>query len=438
MKTKKLKFFFCLLILILLLVLTLFSCNTMYQFSRTLNTQNSPIKDDFNFPEKKELGQYLNLIDSNIRINLLLKTGEKFIIKSDSPIYKDNKAVETVNPTQPDNQSQNSTSSQGSDSNKTYYYEITAKDIGSTFISFSFISLEDMQVSKVLKVEKKDDTGFYLIANIPLIFYLAGVLSAEMGKSFPDEALKAQAVAARTYLYSSGFSPDLNPSNNQAGSNTSLTLNSKNKKPYDVENSTNFQVFSFKNIEYFIPYVAATDNLVLKYDGSVFPTYFHSHSGGILTTPELVWGKKISNVYKVKEDIFSGDSYKWKAEIGRFFLKTLFQRAGFDVDGYCENIEILKIGEDKRVSKIKLSFSNGKIVELTGDAFRKVVGTTVIKSTNFSFTYDASNQNFIFNGIGYGHGIGLSQYGAKTMAERGFSFDRILAFYYDGSKLEKR
>jgi SpoIID/LytB domain protein len=432
----------------------------MYQFSRSISSPNPPIKEDLNFPERKELGQFANLMDSKIRINLLVTSGASFVIKSDTTIYKDNNPVTEAN------------------AEKQNIYEITYKDIGSTFISFSFIFLNDKPISKVLKVEKKDDTNFYLVANIPLIFYLAGVLSAEMGKSFPEEALKAQAVASRTYLYASGFLGNQNninsfssngsqnllssssssssspssgsPSNssplNSSSSNNSVSSsNGSNtgsaKKPYDIENSVNFQVFSFNNIEYFLPIVAQTDNLVLKYDGQVFPTYFHSHSGGILTTPALVWGKNLpylSNVYKVKEDIYSKDSYKWNAQIGRFFLKTLFSRAGFDVDGYCSNIEILSIGEDKRISKIKISFSNGKVVELTGDAFRKVVGTTVIKSTNFSFTYDATSQNYIFNGVGYGHGIGLSQFGAKAMAESSFTFDKILSFYYNNATISQK
>lgn len=396
------------------------SCSTMYEFNRAIST--SPVKDDFAFPEKKELGEFANLTDANIRINLLIATGVSFIIKSQTLIYKDNKPIE-----------QNNTE-QG------YFYEITYKDIGSTFLSFSYIFLQEKQVCKVLKVEKKDDTQFYLIANIPFIYYLSGVLSAEMGKSFPQEALKAQSVAARTYFYATTFTNNNsktsnNSASNNAGNNANNSYN--NFKPYDIENSVNYQVFSFNNIEYFIPFIAATDNLVLKYQGSIFPTYFHSHSGGMLTTPQLVWGKESKPIYKVKEDIYSGDTYKWKVEIGRFFLKTLFQRAGYDVDGHCSNIEILGIGEDKRISLLRLSFSNGKTVEIKGDAFRKLVGTTVIKSTNFTFTYDNSTQNYIFNGIGYGHGIGLSQFGAKAMAEQGFTFDKILLFYYNDVEISK-
>lgn len=403
----KFKFFFCLILLLIVLQLSISSCTTVYQFERSLNKPSPPIKEDFNFPERKELGEFADLIDANIRINLLIGFGTSFIIKSDTTIYKDNKPIEISN------ESQQNT------------YEITYKDIGSTFISFSFISLNEKPVSKVLKVEKKDDTSFFLVANIPLIYYLAAVLTAEMGKSFPEEALKAQAVASRTYLYASGFS------NNQ----------NNIKKPYDVESTVNFQVFNFNNTDYFIPIVAQTDNLVLKCNGQIFPAYFHSHSGGILTTPQLVWGKNLLNapdVYKVKEDMYSKDSYKWQAQIGRFFLKTLFQRAGFDVDGYCSNIEILGIGEDKRISKIRLTFSNSKTVELSSDAFRKVVGTTVIKSTNFNFNYDSASQNYIFAGIGYGHGIGLSQFGAKAMAESGFTYDKILSFYYNNTTISQK
>lgn len=394
-----------LVLLLFAFIFIIFSCKTTYQFSRI---SISTVKEDFNFPEKNELNDYKNLRDSNIRINLLIATGESFLIKSNTTIYKDSNPIKIAN-----NEGDNSISN---------YYQITLKDAGSTFISFSFFQLDGKNISKVIKVEKKDDKNIYLIANMPLIFYLAGVLSAEMGKSFPAEALKAQSVAARTYLYANGFG-------------------SKNDRLYDAINSSNFQVFNFENLQYFIPFVASTDNLVLTYKSQIFFAYFHSHSGGILTTPELVWGKNnsetYSKVYRVKEDIYSSDSYKWHANIGRFFLKTLFQRAGYNVDGYCENIEVLYIGEDKRLSKIKFYFSNKVNLELTGDQFRKIAGTTIIKSTIFTFYYDSETQNFIFNGNGYGHGIGLSQYGAKTMAEKGYNFTQILEFYYNYAELKK-
>lgn len=399
------------------------ACATTYEYTRGVSSVSKnaapEIKDDFNFPEKKELGKYANLVDANIRINLLLASGTSFIVKSQTPIYKDGKQIE--------NQTLNQTSSNNQD--PIYQYEITYNDIGSRFLSFSNFYLDDKRICKLLKVEKKDEKNFYLIANIPLIYYLAGVISAEMGKSFPPQALKAQTVAARTYFYAtSAYLKNLENIKNK---------NNQQIKPFDIENSVNFQVFNFNNIEYFIDFVAETDNLVLKYQGQIFPAYFHSHSGGILTTPELVWGRTVVAAYKVKEDIYSGDTYKWKAEIGRFFLKTLFQRSGYEADGYCTNIEVLSLGLDRRIAKLKISFSNGKTFELSGDAFRKVVGTTVIKSTIFTFTYDSASQNYIFNGVGYGHGIGLSQYGAKAMAEKGFDYEQILKFYYNDIEISK-
>lgn len=410
-------------LLIFILIIFLFmasSCATTYEFNRSVSNVSTPtIKDDFSFPEKKELGKYANLVDANIRINLLLASGSSFIVKSETPIYKDSRQIE--------NQLSNQTS--GSNPSTIYQYEITFKDIGSTFLSFSNFYLDDKKICKVIRVEKKDENNFYLIANIPLIYYLCGVISAEMGKNFPQEALKSQTVAARTYFYAtSSYLTNLENTKNK---------NTQKINPYDIENSVNFQVFNFNNFEYFIDFVAETDNLVLKYQGQIFPTYFHSHSGGMLTIPELVWGKSVVAPYKVKEDIYSGDTYKWKAEIGRFFLKTLFQRAGFDVDGYCSNIEILSLGLDKRVAKLRFSFSNGKAVEISGDRFRKVVGTTVIKSTIFNFTYDNISQNYIFTGVGYGHGVGLSQYGAKAMAEKGFEYSQILKFYYNDAEISR-
>ncbi len=390
------RFFFWFILILFTFFLFFFSCYTGYQFERI--TVEQSIKQDFSYPEKNELGKYSNLTDSKIRVNILIAQGSSFILSSDSTIYKDNKPLET------------------SQKNE---YEITFKDVNSSFLSFTPLILNGKKISNIIKVEKKDQANIYIISNIPLIYYLAGVISAEMGKSFPPDALKAQAIASRTYFYS----------------------NRLENQPFDIINSTNFQVFNFENIEYFIPIVASVDNLVLTYKGKVFPSFFHSHSGGILTTPELVWGKsKIEyySIYKVKKDLYSKPDYSWKAEVGRFFLKTLFLKYGFAVDGYCSNIEILSIGIDSRIAFLKLTFSNGKVIELNGDSFRKIVGTTVIKSTNFNFSYDSNTQNYIFSGIGYGHGIGMSQYGAKTMAENGFNYEYILLFYYNDVTIESK
>ncbi|HPB48646.1 MAG TPA: SpoIID/LytB domain-containing protein, partial [Exilispira sp.] len=206
-------------------------------------------------------------------------------------------------------------------------------------------------------------------------------------------------------------------------------------KPYDITNSINSQVFLYDNISFFIPLVAQTDNLVLLYDDKIFPAYFHSNSGGILTTPDRVWGKTSSPVFQVKPDPYSDDYTIWKADIGRYFIKTLFERAGYAVDGYATSIKVDSVGIDKRATTVTVSFSNNKTYTTSSDAFRKIVGTTVIKSTIFSVCYNENSQNFTFSGYGYGHGVGLSQIGAKNMAEKGFNYLQILAFYYNSSTI---
>ncbi|HOV45761.1 MAG TPA: SpoIID/LytB domain-containing protein [Exilispira sp.] len=372
-------------------LLILSSCTETYQYIRETT---GPGGEGFvqSFPEKKDLGIYSSCIDANIRVRMLITEDSSFEVFSDSPIYKDGDLLDT--------------SVDGS-------YIIKEVEQVSTFVSETGFTFKEKNYGKQLIVQRKDSNTLYLISSMPLIYYLAGVARAEMGMKFPEEAIKAQIIAARTYFWATKLED----------------------KPYDITNSINSQVFLYDNISFFIPLVAQTDNLVLLYDYKIFPAYFHSNSGGILTTPDRVWGKTSSPVFQVKPDPYSDDYTIWKADIGRYFIKTLFERAGYAVDGYATSIKVDSVGIDKRATTVTVSFSNNKTYTTSSDAFRKIVGTTVIKSTIFSVCYNENSQNFTFSGYGYGHGVGLSQIGAKNMAEKGFNYLQILAFYYNSSTI---
>lgn len=252
----------------------------------------------------------------------------------------------------------------------------------------------------------------YIVSLVPLDNYLSGVLKAEMGNSFPDNALMAQAIVSRTYILEK----------------------IENDPEYLFLNSTYHQVYSNDYNSHFLKFVKATEGKVIKYGNNLIKPFFCASNGGIITTPSMVWKSNILfPYYKIKNDYFSKNLPEWEFKIGKYFLRSLFEKHGFNVGGkgvYVANIKLLKRIEDKRVENLIFYFSNGKFLKINGEKFRLIIDPTKIKSTLFSFHY--KNNNYIFKGYGYGHGIGFSQIGAKKMAILGYNYTQIIRYYFEG------
>lgn len=241
--------------------------------------------------------------------------------------------------------------------------------------------------------------------------YLYSVVPSEIGSSFPNEAIKAQAVAARTYLYFnlSGTKP--------GGIDLWDNINSQMYLGYDRENS---KINTLVN---------ETFNEILTYNGKVIQAFFHSTSGGKTASNENVWpsGKPIPYLRSVDDSDNGTISPKnnWVIEISKNQLSKL---AGFSVN----NLNILEIGEG-RVRYLELV--GDKIKKITGEELRKIIGVTKLFST--MFTVEDQGDKFIFTGNGFGHGLGMPQYSAYTMAQKGKSYLDILTYYYTGVTLTK-
>lgn len=241
--------------------------------------------------------------------------------------------------------------------------------------------------------------------------YLYSVVPSEIGNNFPDEAIKAQAVAARTYLYF-----------NLGGAKYSYcdmldNISSQMYLGYDRE------VAKINKL------VNETFNEILVYNGKVIQAFFHSTSGGKTASNENVWpsGKPIPYLRSVddSENGTISPRHSWILELTKNEFSKL---AGFEVD----KIDILEIGEG-RVKYLELI---GKIKKkVTGEELRRIIGVTKLNST--MFTLSEIEDKYIFTGNGFGHGLGMPQYSAYTMAEKGKSYIDILTYYYTGVKLTK-
>ena len=244
--------------------------------------------------------------------------------------------------------------------------------------------------------------GRLLVVNhIPLDDYLCGVLPREMAPSWPLEALKAQAVAARTYaLYH-------------------MLL--RRSDAYDVLSTTSSQVYGGSEKDYpaVRSAVDATRGLVLAEGGRLALTLFHANSGGRTESCENIWGGRLSYLSSV-EDPFSknrpGDA--WEKTLSAEEITAACVQFGIAA-GAVKEIVPVERSASGRIKKLKV-VTDSQTFFLSGNSFRLIVGPGKIKGANFEVRKQKGQ--FVFNGNGYGHGAGMSQWGAYAMAKKGYDY----------------
>jgi stage II sporulation protein D len=256
-------------------------------------------------------------------------------------------------------------------------------------------------------------TGVALVNEVPLEEYLVGVLRAEVGDRWPTEALRAQAIVARTYA---AYHRRLN-----AG------------KPYHIVASTAHQQFWGRVAAHSAAWNAVRDTagMVLLWEGQVFPAFYHTESGGFTEDPRTVFAaRNMPALLPVRcEYSVEAPHYSWKLDVRLADLSEALKRHAVDV-GRIHGIEVEERTPSLRAVWLTVTGSRGS-VRLRGNDFRRMVGYDTFKSTLFAVTLDDDWARFA--GRGYGHGVGLSQWGAKGMAERGYQASQILEHYYPGS-----
>lgn len=269
------------------------------------------------------------------------------------------------------------------------------------------------------------------IDEMDLESYLAGVVAAEMPHSFHYEALKAQAVASRTFalsrmqgLYGStdghyGADVCTDPGHCQAWISRERFL-----ETYGNE----------EDWEKICRAVSETHNVVIQYDGVLINPLYHSNSGGVTEDIEDVWnnvGKVpyLRSVYSPYEEDYSQyekiNVFSWD-EIKRRTEKR-YPEAGLGNDP-AQDMEIMSYSASGRIDSIRL----GSVI-ITGTEFRELLG---LPSTNLEISFIDGNQVEILS-RGFGHGVGMSQCGADALGSKGYDYEEILKFYYTGVTVEE-
>ena len=260
---------------------------------------------------------------------------------------------------------------------------------------------------------------------LPLREYLIGAVAAEMPVSWPDEALKAQAVAAHSYaLYRRDHSTEENgawftadPVRRQ-GCLTDAVLHSYWGTAY----AANYARLS--------ALVDAVQTQVLYYEDAPAGTSYFAMSNGRTEASEKVWGTALPYLIPVDSGTdLSADNYQYTAVFSAAQVQQAFSDLGITADlaapeSWFGPVEQTASGYTKSLTVCGQTVS--------GTALRQALG---LRSTCFTVQYQSGN--FSFTTRGYGHGVGLSQWGAKAMAEQDADYADILAHYYPGTQLHR-
>ena len=258
-----------------------------------------------------------------------------------------------------------------------------------------------------------DASAFHIVEYVPLETYLYGVLPYEMSYTWPAEALKAQAVAARTF--------------------TLKSMQTTGKRYFDLYSDVRSQMY--KGTGKIYPSVKTavdkTRGEVLAYDGQLFYTYYHGNCGGA-TDSVTSWNPGAKAIKPLSGAKCGYDkhakNYSWQQTVSR--AKAESYAASLGLKGKLKSIKVARKTGTGRATNITVRTQKGSKTIACGN-FRMAFGLKSCKITKLSLR----KKDVLFKGRGSGHGVGMCQDGANGMAKAGKSYKQILKKYYPGAKL---
>jgi stage II sporulation protein D len=261
----------------------------------------------------------------------------------------------------------------------------------------------------------KDETCKLCVVNtLDLESYVKGVLYHEISHKWPMDAIKAQAVAVRTYaMYQKEVM--------------------KNKN-YDVAADTSSQVYGgyFAETSKTNRAVNFTNGEVLLYRNKLFPAFFHATCGGMTENAAELWKLDIEPLSGGRVCGFCSESphYFWKTQMDLKVIQEKLENR-HSLEGALINIRVFERNPTGRVRALELEGDLLNKLVIPAKEFRSLLGPDILRSTNFSIILE--DERVVFVGKGWGHGVGLCQWGAFGMSKKGSSYKQILEFYYPGA-----
>ena len=265
------------------------------------------------------------------------------------------------------------------------------------------------------------------VQEIALDEYLYGVVASEMPASFEMEALKAQAVVARTYTIYKAINGSKHENANICDLASCCQAWISKEDRFAKWNAEEAE----SNWNKITEAVDSTKGEIITYNGSPINAFFHSNSGGKTEIVSNVWGGTdlpyLQAVATSGEDAYSQYSSSVTYTKDELIEKIKEYHADISINFEdTESIKILEYTDSGRVKTIKLGN-----IEISGVEARNIFG---LKSANFIL--EIAENNIFFNVIGYGHGVGMSQTGADSMAKEGKNYKEIITHYYTGVEIE--
>jgi len=259
-----------------------------------------------------------------------------------------------------------------------------------------------------------------LVAVLSLETYLRGVLPNEMPASWPMEALKAQAVAARTYALS--------------------RKRERKGLHYDVDANVMDQVFDWsarrsseqsRRVDQAV--FETRGQILTDRQGRLARTYFHADCGGQTEHAQHVWSGARSLGTAIDGSCPVHARARWQINLTLTEIRERLKARVKDLQRHeLRSISVAQRSRSGRVTRLRLRLANGETFELNGNEFREAIGFDQLKSTAFAMerSTEQNKESLMFRGQGHGHGVGMCQWGAQVMAKNGASAEKILRHYF--------
>ena len=283
-------------------------------------------------------------------------------------------------------------------------------------IGGGWVRLDGRPYRGVLRLHREPGGRLMAVNVLPLEEYVRGVMRAEIAPDWPLEAMKAQAVVARTYaLYG---------------------VLTSGEAPYDLTATTASQLYAgaWGEDTRSDEAVRGTRGVVLTYEGMIIPAFYHSASGGMTEDAVEVWEKRYPFIVGVPDSFSAGAPHHlWEETLPEETLRRRLAAGGYAL-GVIQSIEPDGRSRSGRIQRLLIRHASG-LLTLEAKVFRHLVGAEVLRSTNFTVLQNGTG--FTFVGKGWGHGVGMSQWGAKGMAELAFGYEETLQYYFPLTALHR-
>ncbi len=262
---------------------------------------------------------------------------------------------------------------------------------------------------------KNNNSTLSVVNYIDLEDYIKGISVREISHYWPVEALKAEAIVFRTFAV--------------------YKMRENSKKDYDLTDDAYSQVYGGRAAERYRinKAVDETKGIILTYQGKVFPAFYHATCAGHTEDASMLWNINLAPLKGVACG-FCRESphFSWHYVLTLKEIEEKLVNAGLKI-GAIKDIAVLGKDKSGRITDLNI-VSAKKGLKISAKDFRNIIGPNIIRSTNFSV--NVIKNDAVFEGFGWGHGVGLCQWGAYFMAKQGYTAEQILKYYYPGTDVK--